>query len=130
MNLNKQKWTKEDYQEYLKMLKELANPKYRDFHSKLTKTKYQILGIPVPVMRKISKDIQKGNILSFLNLTTDTYYEEVMIMGLVIASMKEEIFWEYLEKFLPKIDNWAICDGFCNSIQFLKKMKTHIFLKF
>ena len=29
----------------------------------------------------------------------------------------------YIESFVPKIDNWAICDSFCNTLKFVNKNK-------
>ena len=49
------------------------------------------------------------------------YYEEVFLEGLVIASLKEEELFNYLPSFISKIDNWAICDSFCNSLKIVKK---------
>lgn len=115
-------WNENSYQEYLSNLVSMRNDQYRDFHKKLTPTKYEILGLAVPMSRKIAKEISKTDVLSFLIYPKDIYYEEVLIEGFVIASIKEEnVFFEQLSRFLPKIDNWAICDGFCNSIQILKK---------
>lgn len=121
-------WHITDYQEYLQLLKSKENVQYRDFHSRLTTTKYPILGISVPECRKIAKEILKTDISSFLNLAKDTYYEEVLIEGFVIASMmEEEKFFQELEHFLPKIDNWAICDSFCNSIKIVTQDKEKYF---
>ena len=115
-------WNKEDYDKYLKELKDLSEPKYRDFHKKLTTTKYEILGIRVPKMRQLAKDKLKTDYLSFLKYFSDKYYEEVFIEGQVIIGIKEEdIFLEYFYKYIPKIDNWAICDSFCNSLKRMKK---------
>lgn len=119
--IEKQIWKSEDYQNYIKYLKQERDEKYRDFHQKLTPTKYEILGIRVPQSRKIAKEIIKTDISSFLEQTQDNYYEEVLIEGFVIASIKDEDFFQKaLSNFLPKIDNWAICDSFCNSIQIIK----------
>lgn len=120
-------WQESDYKEYLNELESKENPKYRDFHSRLTTTKYPILGINVPECRRIAKRISKTNPLSFLKLTTDTYYEEVLIEGFVIAELEEENFFPWFCQFLPKIDNWAICDGFCNSIKILSNKKEMYF---
>lgn len=126
--MEKKIWNSENYSLYLKELEQKENLKYRDFHTRLTTTKYKILGINVPECRKIAKEINKTDINSFLSLTSETYYEEVLIEGFVIASMTEEaFFFQELERFLPKIDNWAICDSFCNSIQILKKKKEPYF---
>lgn len=126
--MEKKIWNSENYSLYLKELEQKENLKYRDFHTRLTTTKYKILGINVPECRKIAKEINKTDINSFLSLTSETYYEEVLIEGFVIANITEEaFFFQELERFLPKIDNWAICDSFCNSIQILKKKKEPYF---
>lgn len=123
MELKKDIWIKKDYQEYVKYLISLKDETYKEFHQKLTITKYEILGIRVPMQRKIAKEISKGNALSFLSVCKETYYEEVNIEGFVIASLEEPNFTKYMEKFLPKIDNWAICDGFCNTVKSIPKNK-------
>lgn len=121
-------WTKETYQEYLDYLKSQKNEKYREFHKRLTPTKYEILGLNVPQNRKIASKISKTDIESYLSLVEDYYYEEVLIEGFVIASLKEEsTFKKYFEKFLTKIDNWAICDGFCNSLKIISQNKESYF---
>lgn len=82
MELKKDIWTKKDYQEYVKYLISLKDETYKEFHQKLTITKYEILGIRVPMQRKIAKEISKGNALSFLSVCKETYYEEVNIEDL------------------------------------------------
>ena len=46
-----------------------------------------------------------------------------MIYGLVIGYMKEELKTrlKYLDKFVPIIDNWAICDCSCSTYKFTNK---------
>jgi len=129
MNLIKKEWTQKDYLEYLEYLKSLKEDIYRDFHKKLTTTKYEILGLRVPIQRKIAKEIKKGNYKSFLKLCQTTFYEEVNIEGFIIASLKEEERNEYFDSFITKIDNWAICDGFCNSIKLKEEEKDAYFKK-
>ena len=122
------KWNKKEYQTYLKYLKGLSEPKYRDFHKNLTTTKYEILGIRVPMMRHLAKEKLKTDYLEFLNYCGDKYYEEVFIEGQVIAGIKDEdIFLEHFYKYLDKIDNWAICDSFCNSLKRFKKNPSKYF---
>lgn len=128
MNLKKEIWTKEDYKEFKKYLKEIGEENYKIFHKKLTPTKYEILGIRVPIQRKIAKEISKGNVISFLALCETDYYEEINIEGFVIANLKEN-FDLYFDKFIEKIDNWATCDSFCNSIKQIEKNKEKYFKK-
>ncbi len=123
MNLQKETWSKKDYQDYIKYLKSLKDEKNKLFMAKTVTTKYEILGIKMPIQRKIAKEIQKGNVASFLSNCQSNYYEEVMIEGFVIASLQEKDFTKYLPSFLPKIDNWAICDGFCNTAKCIAKYK-------
>ncbi len=108
------------YKEFINVLKANQDLKYRDFHKKLTFTKYEIIGIRAPVLRSIAKEIVKDDYKSFLNSVKSTYYEEVFIEGLVIASLPEEKLFNYLPKFISKIDNWAICDSFCSSLKIVK----------
>jgi len=116
MNLIKDIWTKKDYDDYIKYLISLKEDSYAVFHRKLVATGYEILGIRIPIIRDIVKKISKGNIESFLQLSNSIYYEEVLIEGLIIEVTKD---FEKLDAYLPKIDNWAICDAF--SLKWLKK---------
>ena len=130
MELAKEHWTKEDYKKYLEYLKSLQDEKYRNFHQKLTATHYEILGIRVPVQRKIAKEIRKGNIVEFLSFCENKYYEEVNIEGFVLAEIKDlSLLENYFDSFLLKIDNWAICDGFCNSLKIVQKNKEYFWKK-
>lgn len=121
-------WNKDTYQEYIKYLISIKEDKYKEFHSKLCFTKYEILGIRLPIIRKIVKEISKTNYLEFLNQVESNYYEEVMIEGLLISNIKDEkIFTKYLKKFILKIDNWGICDSFCNSLDIVLTNPTKYF---
>ena len=105
MNLNKEHWQEKDYEEYLEYLKSLREEEYQKFHQKLTTTKYEILGLRVPLQRKIAMEISKGNIEEFLEFCQDTYYEEVNIEGFVLAKIKDLALLEkYFDSFLLKID--------------------------
>lgn len=116
-------WNNDNYLEFIDYLKSVKEDKYREFHSSLVlNCKYEFLGIRLPIMRKIAKEISKGDIYGFLDSSLDNYYEEVMIQGLVISYIKDEkIFYKYFKNYIKKIDNWALCDTFCNSIKITKK---------
>lgn len=111
----------QNYDDFINYLKSLQDIEYKKFHQKLTTTKYEIIGIRVPILRSIAKEIIKTNYKKFLNDVGSTYYEEVFIEGLVIASLPEEDLFFYLPTYINKIDNWAICDSFCNSLKFIEK---------
>ena len=123
-------WNKENYQEFIIYLKSLSDLNYKAFNSKIINTKYNMLGIRIPKLRTIAREINKGDVLSFLECCNNFYYEEVLIKGLVIAYSNN---FNYLESYLLEIDNWAICDSFVSSLkitnldEFLSKVR--IFLK-
>ena len=121
-------WSKEDYTRFIKHIISLQDAKYKEFHSKLVSTKYEIIGIRLPIMRDIARKIAKTNIEEFLELAQNKYYEEVMIQGLVISHIKDEKqFNKYFKKYIKKIDNWALCDSFCNSIKIVRKYEEKYF---
>jgi len=122
-------WNKVSYDEFIKTLKSLQDKKYKEFHSALVlNSKYEMIGIRVPIMRDIAKQISKTNIEEFLKYSKDNFYEEVMIQGLVISHIKDEsIFNKYFKEFIKKIDNWAICDSFCSSIKIVRKHEEKYF---
>ena len=86
---------------------------YKIFHSRLTTTKYEILGIRVPIMRKIAHEISKSEISSFLESCQHNYYEEVMIEGFVLAAIKEkETILKYLDHYTYTITLFYFTYGF------------------
>ena len=100
----------------------LSEDEYRNFHSKLCPNTENILGVRLPLLRNIAKDLAKNNWEAYLNNPYNEYYEEIMIEGLTIGYIKADINtrFKYIKRFIPKIDNWAICDSFCNNLKFTK----------
>lgn len=122
-------WNKENYKKFLEYLESIKDEEYKKFHNSLVlNSKYEMIGIRLPSMRKIAKEISKTDIEEFLKYSQNKYYEEVMIQGLVISNVKdEEIFYKYFKSHVNKIDNWALCDTFCNSIKIVKKYEEKYF---
>ena len=119
-----------NYNDFIKLLKSKQDKKYKEFHQKLTFTKYEIIGIRVPILRSIALDILKSDYHKFLAEVGTNYYEEVFIEGLVIASLKDDELFNYFYNYLKKIDNWAICDSFCSSLKVIKKNSDKYFFVF
>ena len=122
-------WNEESYKEFVKYLISIQDKEYKKFNSStILNSKYEIIGIRVPIMRNIAKKIAREDIEEFLKYTQNKYYEEVMIQGLVISNIKDEkIFYKYFKEYIKKIDNWALCDSFCNSIKLIKKYEEKYF---
>lgn len=104
-------------------LLEHVDEKYQEFQSKLIPDNTNLLGVRLPVLRKIAKEIAKGEWEQYLVHAPEDYFEEVMLKGLVIGYLKvnleEKLKW--VEWFVPKISNWSICDSFCSGIKVTEK---------
>lgn len=126
-----EKWNKKSYKTFVdETLMNMADKEYKEFHSSIVlNSKYTMIGIRVPQMRALAKDIaKKTNIEDFLSCAQDRYYEEVMIQGLVISHIKDESsFYKYFKEQVKKIDNWALCDTFCSAIKIVEKNEEKYF---
>ena len=123
-------WDEKSYKDFVESLINIRDEKYKEFHSSLVlNSKYEMIGIRVPTMKKIAKEIAKTTDLEkFFEYAQDKYYEEVMIQGLVISHIKDEkLFYKYFKKHINKIDNWALCDTFCSAIKIIKKYEDKYF---
>lgn len=122
-------WNEKKYQEFVQYLEtQKENEKFIKFSKKLIFTKYKMIGIKVPVLRRIAKEIIQTDILSFLEVSKDNTYEEVMLQGLVISYIKDiDISLKYFNQFIKKIDNWSICDVCVSSMKIVQKNKKIFF---
>lgn len=112
-------------QEIKKELQNLADTKYKEFHKGLCPGTENIIGVRVPVLREYAKKLSKKyEIDDLLENIDDEYYEEIILQGMLIGLKKDKEISYILadiEKFVPKIDNWAICDTFCAGLKITKK---------
>ena len=70
---------------------ELQDKEYGEFKAKLTPgiEKNQIIGVRVPVVRKLAKEyIKDEESQEFLNTLPHDYYDENMLHGLLISEIK------------------------------------------
>ena len=87
---------------------------YREFNSKLIPNidKETMIGVRIPDIRKIEKTLSIEEKEQFLMDLPHKYFEENMLHGIIISNMKEyDKVIINLEKFLPYVDNWAVCDS-------------------
>lgn len=97
----------------LENLKTLKDEKYLDFIAKLVPniSKENIIGIKKPVLEKFEKSLTQDEKIKFINTLPHTYLEENLLHGIILSNMKNfEEKLSYFEKFLPYINNWAVCD--------------------
>ena len=86
---------------------------YREFNSKLIPNidKKTMIGVRIPDIRKIEKSLNIEEKKEFLLKLPHKYFEENMLHGIIISNMEDyDKVILNLEKFLPYVDNWAVCD--------------------
>lgn len=109
----------------------LQDKKYAEFQSKLTPTilKEKIIGVRVPEIRKLAKKyINQPEACEFTKVLPHEYYDENMLHALLISEIKDyDKCIEEIDRFLPYVDNWAVCD--IMSPKIFKKYKNDLIVK-
>ena len=92
----------------------MQDKQYAAFQAKLTPgvPVESFIGIRVPVLRKFAKEFTKeSECKDFLHQLPHEYYDENMLHGLLISEVKDyEECIRLTDRFLPFVDNWAVCD--------------------
>lgn len=97
----------------------LAEPEFQKFSSSLLPGVEHILGVRLPELRKIAKRAAKNDWRAYYLECTQESFEEIMLQGMIIGYIKEEpeIVLPFVQAFVPKINNWSVCDSFCNGLK-------------
>ena len=105
----------------------LQDTKYQKFHSAPCPGIDNIIGIRIPVLRKLANEILRdGDYPTYLQKALYepfVYSEEATLCGMILGLLKID-FTELLENlniFVPRIDNWAVCDVTCGGLKGFKK---------
>ena len=108
---------------------ELAEDEYKKFSSSLLPGIDNLLGVRLPALRKIAKQIAKKDWRSYLKNADEMYFEEIMLQGMILGYVNEddiEDVLSYIADFVPKINNWSVCDSFCVGLKMTNKNKERI----
>lgn len=88
---------------------------YKEFNAKLNPKvdKNTIIGIRLPILRTIAKEYYKHDeSKQFIEILPHELFEENFIHALLLEQVKDiDVLLMELNKFLPYVDNWAICDS-------------------
>lgn len=100
-------------------LEELADPGFQSFSSGLLPGVDNVLGVRLPALRKLARQLAKEDWRAYLRQASDASFEEVMLQGMVIgyAPAPMEEWLTEITDFLPKIHNWSVCDSFCSGLK-------------
>ncbi len=114
------------------MIKELKNEllnyadkKYKSFSTSLIPGVNNVIGVRLPLLRKIAKDIAKSNFEEFTKQNDDEFMELTLIEGMATGyfNTNPDEKFNLIKNFIPKINNWSVCDSFCMTLKFINKNK-------
>ena len=93
---------------------ELSDAEYAAFQSKLAPNiaPDKFIGVRVPALREFAKEFSKSpECAEFLNTLPHEYYDENLLHSILLEKVKDyKGCMELVERFLPYVDNWAVCD--------------------
>ena len=92
----------------------LRDEEYAGFQAKLTPTLDPglFIGVRVPEIRKLAKTLKNSSDAQrFLQTLPHKYFDENVLHGVLISQIKDfDSAMEETNRFLPYMDNWAVCD--------------------
>lgn len=108
-----------------KRLRALAESDYKAFNERIISTGYEMLGIRMPALKKLAKEIATdSDVETYLKDAEYTTYEHILLYGLVLGQLKkhslEEVF-RYLDPLILKFDNWAHVDTVVSALKIFGK---------
>lgn len=97
-------------------------PQFQKFTASLLPGVAHILGVRLPALRKMAKQLAKGDWQTYLQSACDDSFEEIMLQGMVLGYAKGDLQVKepFLRAFLPKINNWSVCDSTCSTLKLAK----------
>ena len=116
-------------QQIITQLKEKATLKHRDFIAKLTPGVSEILGVPMPEIRKIARGMEKESPRALFSMWekeisfgVPLYMEEKILWGLMLGHCSMDFHYrvERISSFITAIDSWPVCDICKTDLDFLK----------
>ena len=111
--------------EIRKRLESMTETKYKEFSQSLIPGSRTILGVRIPALRTLARELAKGDWKNYLDNAVDDTFEEVNLQGFVIGYAKSdyETLLPYIKRYVAKINDWSLCDGFCATLKITKKYK-------
>lgn len=106
-------------QEITARLLSMQDEAYRAFHEKLVPgLRSPMIGVRVPQIRQLARELQKaGQSEEFLAELPHVYYEENMLHAQLLNLERDfDRAMEDTQRFLPFVDNWAVCDSLCPKV--------------
>lgn len=115
-------------QEIREQLFQLSEESYKDFNRNIVPGEERMIGVRLPALRKLARETAKSSGREYLDeaaeaMGPDSLHEEIMLYGMVLGytKMEKEERAERLDRFVPLIRTWAICDTCVTGYKFMEK---------
>ena len=115
-------------QEIREQLFQLSEESYKDFNWNIVPGEERMIGVRLPALRKLARETAKSSGREYLDeaaeaMGPDSLHEEIMLYGMVLGytKMEKEERAERLDRFVPLIRTWAICDTCVTGYKFMEK---------
>lgn len=101
----------------------LSEEDFRIFASRLLPGTDNLLGVRLPLLRRLAKRLLKEDWRAFLAQRSRDSFEEIMLRGMVIGYVKVplEEKLELVREFIPDIENWSVCDSFVSGLKIARE---------
>ena len=103
----------------------LTEDRYQKFSSGLIPGVQNMLGVRIPALRKLAKEIAKTDSgwKDCLEWQEPLYFEERHLQAFLIGGEKKDVegVIEALRRFIPTVDNWSVNDSLCSSLKIARK---------
>ena len=118
--------TDSDYRNFLVDLRTAADPQYLAFIRRIIPNVDPAFGVRSPQMTKIAKNLLKtydteSALERFYQAANfGNHHEELIVQGRVVGSIQYETadaLIENIDRYLPRIRNWALCDSFVSNLR-------------
>lgn len=95
------------------LLQQMASPKYRDGMLRFGIVNNKALGVRIPDLRKLAKEIKKNHTLA--QQLWDTDIHEARLLATMIADPKL-VTEHQIDQWVLDFDSWDICDQACSNL--------------
>ena len=118
MNLKLDKWDKEKVILFEKYLYSLRREQKITWTKNIVNTNMDLLAIVLPDLKKMAKEIYKGDYISYLDLMPHKYFESLITDAFLISFIKDyKVQMKYIKKLSKYIDSWSVTDTLKFSIK-------------
>lgn len=116
-----------NYKDFQTELTKYIDDEYCEFTKKLVPSERPFLGVRIPDIRKVVKEIPKNDLENFIDHKPEAF-EEILARGIAISRLPYDKALKYFDSQIELIDDWSTCDTFCAAMRSVIKKHKEEFL--